>query len=119
MSLNSWAAHRGMGVLNSLRTCPEYSNLADHGDALKLTLEDGVTRFGSGKDRGHGFRPLFTGLANLNGALRFRSGDHALTIDGYQPIALRSRIARKVLINGFFVSVRCRIAQADLDLPSA
>jgi hypothetical protein len=88
--------------------------LVDHGDALKLALQDGVTRFGSSEDRGHGFRPLFTGLANLNGALRFRSGDHALTIDGYQPIALRSRIARKVTVDGFFVSVRCKIAQSDL-----
>jgi hypothetical protein len=109
-------ADRGIGVLRSLQTCSEYSNLVDHGDALKLALQDGVTRFGSGEDRGHGFRPLFMGLANLNGALRFRSGDHALTIDGYRPIALRSRIAKKVAISGLFVSVRCQIAQGDLDL---
>jgi hypothetical protein len=32
--------------------------------------------------RGNGFRPLFQGLANLNGTLRFRSGDQALTMDG-------------------------------------
>jgi anti-sigma regulatory factor (Ser/Thr protein kinase) len=111
-------ADRGIGVLRSLQTCAEYSNLVDHGDALKLVIREGVTRFGSGEGHGYGFRPLFMGLANLNGALRFRSGDHALTIDGYQPIALRSRIAKKVAINGLFVSVRCQIAQGDLDLPS-
>ena len=109
-------ADRGIGVLKSLRTCAEYSKLVDHGDALSLVLRDGVSRFGSGEGRGHGFRPLFTGLANLNGALRFRSGDHALTIDGYNPTAMPYRVAKKLPIPGFFTSVRCQLAQASLDL---
>ena len=109
-------ADRGIGVLKSLRTCTEYANVVDHGDALGLVLRDGVSRFGSGEDRGHGFRPLFTGLANLNGALRFRSGDHALTITGYNPSALQYRVAKKISIAGFFASIRCQVAQTSLDL---
>jgi anti-sigma regulatory factor (Ser/Thr protein kinase) len=109
-------ADRGIGVLRSLRTCPEYEKVVDHGDALSLVLRDGVSRFGPGEGRGHGFRPLFTGLANLNGALRFRSGDHALTIDGHNPSAMRYRLAKKISVAGFFSSVRCQIAQASIDL---
>jgi hypothetical protein len=109
-------ADRGIGVLNSLRTCAEYANVVDDGDALSMVLRDGVSRFGSGEGRGHGFRPLFTGLANLNGALRFRSGDHALTIAGYNPSAMHYRVAKKVSVPGFFASIRCQVAQAALDL---
>jgi len=112
-------ADRGIGVLKSLRTCPEYSHLSDHGEALTFALRDGVSRFGSGEDRGHGFRPLFTGLANLNGVLRFRSGDHALTINGYNPTVMPVRVAKKVSITGFFASVRCQLLQASPDMPEA
>jgi hypothetical protein len=105
-------ADRGIGVLKSLRTCAEYSGVIDSGHALRVALMDGVSRFGADARRGYGFRPLFTGLANLNGALRFRSGDHALTIDGYNPTAIPSRVARKVPVDGLSVSVRCEVLKA-------
>jgi len=103
-------ADSGIGVLESLRTSTEYVKLRDHGEALQLALADGVSRHGSRSGRGHGFRPLFVGLANLNGALRFRSGDHALLINGQDPSPMAARPAEKPAITGFFISVSCRIA---------
>ena len=97
----------GIGVLKSLRTGPDYAALRDYGEALRLTLASGISRFGSNSHRGHGFRPLFVGLANLNGALRFRSGDHALLIDGRNPSLTTARPAQKPDLQGFCVSVIC------------
>ena len=34
---------RGIGVLRSLRSGPDYPNLTDHGEALRLTLTDRVS----------------------------------------------------------------------------
>lgn len=102
---------RGIGVLQSLRTCPEYASLSDHGEALQLALTDGVSRYGPGTNRGFGFQPLFTGLANLKGSLRFRSGDHALSIDGQDPVprTIPMKLGKKPTIEGFFISVACRL----------
>jgi anti-sigma regulatory factor (Ser/Thr protein kinase) len=99
---------RGVGALQSLKTCPSYATLTDHGQALKLTLSDGVSRHGPGSGRGLGFQPLFRGLANLNGVLRFRSGNAALTIEGQDPRALPVKLWQKPMINGFIASVICR-----------
>lgn len=103
-------ADRGIGILASLRSTITYSKLLDHGEALWLALTEGVSRYGLGTDRGHGFRPLFVGLANLKGDLRFRSGDHALLIDGQHPTLMTGRLAQKACISGFFVSVSCETA---------
>jgi anti-sigma regulatory factor (Ser/Thr protein kinase) len=99
---------RGIGVLESLRTCPEYAHLRDHGEALKLALNEGVSRFGPNTGHGFGFRPIFVGLANIKGYLRFRSGDHALIIDGTEPSLMTARPAQKPLLPGFFISVNCK-----------
>jgi len=101
-------ADRGIGVLRSLRGGTEYRDLTDHGRALSAALTEGVSRFGVGVGRGLGFRPLFTGLVNLRGYLRFRSGDHALIMDGTSPSLTRARISQKPSLNGLFVSVCCR-----------
>jgi hypothetical protein len=102
-------ADGGVGVLDSLRTCPEHAHLDDHGQALRLALTDGVSRFGPKADRGRGFRPIFVGLANLSGTLRFRSGDHGLVIDGQSFDAVAGKTAQKVHLRGFFASVSCRL----------
>jgi hypothetical protein len=65
-----------------------------------------VSRFGA-PDRGKGFRPIFTGLANLSGLLRFRSGDHALGIDGQSPSLVKAHTAQKLILPGFLASVTC------------
>jgi hypothetical protein len=98
---------RGIGVLKSLKGCSAYAELTDHGQALKLTLTDGISRHGPQNGRGLGFRPLFTGLANLNGVLRFRSGDYALTIEGQNPGAIPAKLWQKPTMQGFFASVIC------------
>jgi anti-sigma regulatory factor (Ser/Thr protein kinase) len=101
---------RGVGILNSLKSCPKYAHLADHGDALRLALTDGISRYGEDVNHGHGFRPLFVGLANLSGSLRFRSGDHALTIDGQNLAAISAKAAEKPLLTGFLASIACVLA---------
>jgi hypothetical protein len=100
-------ADRGMGVLKSLHTCGDYLYVADHGEALRMVLTEGVSRYGARAGRGYGFRPLFIGLANLSGSLRFRSGDHALTIDGSNPSLMTARVAQKVYLEGLVISVTC------------
>lgn len=102
-------ADRGIGMLASLRSCPDYASLHDHGAALARALEDGHSRYGLAAGRGQGFRQLFIGLANLNGALRFRSGDHALTIDGRSPTLMMAKLAQKPHIKGFIASVSCSL----------
>ena len=105
-------ADRGIGVLESLRSCPEHEGLTDNGEALRLALTDGVSRHGGAAQRGYGFRPLFIGLSNLNGALRFRSGDHSLMIDGQDPSLMTSHVAQKPPITGFLISVSCMSTNA-------
>ncbi len=100
-------ADYGIGVLRSLQQCEEFSSLNDEGVALRTALRDGVSRYRVDGRRGRGFRPIFTGLANLHCELRFRSGDHALTIDGTSRNLETAGISQKVRIDGFFVSVKC------------
>ena len=99
---------RGVGVLETLRTCPAYSHVADHGKALMLALTDGVSRFGPNTGHGSGFRPIFNGLANLKGLLRFRSGDHALTLDGTSSALTTAKPTQKTAISGFIAWVTCK-----------
>lgn len=101
-------ADRGIGILASLRRFQGYGGLSDEGAALRAALTDGVSRFGTDSGHGHGFRPLFTGLANLNAELRFRSGDHAITMDGTGPSLNSARLSQKAQLEGFFASVKCR-----------
>ena len=110
-------ADRGIGVLASLRSGADYAKLGDHGEALHLALSEGISRFGSKSERGYGFRPLFVGLANLNGNLRFRSGDHALSIDGRSPTLVGARVAQKARIRGLFISVSCESPGRSLETP--
>lgn len=100
-------ADHGVGVLASLSSAPEYRDLENHGEALRLTLTEGASRFGFQAGRGFGFRPLFVGLANRSAILRFRSGNAALEIDGASPTLMTARISERPVLRGFFVSVTC------------
>ena len=73
-------ADRGIGVLSSLRENPNYADVSDAGAALGLAITDGVSRFPSETGHGQGFNQLFRALVGHNAELRFRSGDHALTL---------------------------------------
>jgi anti-sigma regulatory factor (Ser/Thr protein kinase) len=107
-------ADHGVGILESLRSGPDYKSLADHGHALRLALTDGVSRYGRQAKRGNGFRPIFVGLANLSGMLRFRTGDHALIIDGQKIDIVSAKTAQKAPMKGFLVSVACRRGAKEL-----
>jgi anti-sigma regulatory factor (Ser/Thr protein kinase) len=98
-------ADSGIGVLASLQSSVEFSACEDHGKALQMTLTEGTSRFGNEANRGYGFRPLFIGLMNLQGYLRFRSGDHALILDGRSPQLAIARLEQKPQLSGFFASV--------------
>ena len=101
-------ADSGVGALAALRRNPKYANLDDAGRALELALTDGVSSYGEDSGRGYGFRDLFIGLANLSGELRFRSGDHALTMDGTGPSLPSRRLVQKPELQGFVASIVCR-----------
>jgi anti-sigma regulatory factor (Ser/Thr protein kinase) len=101
-------ADGGAGILATLREAAEFRRLSDHGRALHTALQEGVSRYGRSADHGNGFRDLFRGLADLNADLRFRSGDHALTISG-RPDLRQAVLAQKAPFQGFLASVRCRV----------
>ena len=106
------AADNGVGVLATLRDAPEFKNLVDHGRALHVALQEGVSRRGRDPNHGNGFRDLFFGLRSLRANLRFRSGDHALTISGTRPDLKQACLAQKSPFQGFLAAVRCRSAIA-------
>ena len=102
-------ADSGVGILASLRTSPTYTGLDDAGTALRLALQDGTSRLSHTEpNRGHGYRNLFRNVANLNGELRFRSDDQAVTIEGVSPELVKSHLRQKTPITGFSASIICR-----------
>lgn len=102
-------ADAGVGVRATLREAPEYRDLKDHGRALHTALQEGASRYGRAANRGSGFNELFVGLVSLNADLRFRSGDHALTISGPHANLKTARLAQKPPYQGFFASVCCEL----------
>lgn len=102
------AVDQGIGVLASLRSCDEHAHISNDGDALRLAISDGGSRYGSSSNHGHGFRPIFVGLANHSGHLRFRSGGYALEIDGKDPKNMPMTMAQKPTLLGLTISVACR-----------
>ncbi|MCY4641150.1 MAG: hypothetical protein OXC41_00375 [Gammaproteobacteria bacterium] len=105
----------GVGILKSLQRSPDYQSLTDTGTAIKTALTDGESSLRyRNTGRGYGFHDLFVGLANLNGELRFRSGDHALTIDGVSPSLVTARLCQKVEMPGFLVSILSRAGPAQI-----
>lgn len=99
-------ADRGIGVLQTLRQNPRYADVSDAGAALKEIVKDGVSRFPSEAGRGQGFNQLFRALVGHNAELRFRSGDHTLTMrptnDALQGETILAQVAA---LHGFAVSV--------------
>lgn len=102
-------ADSGLGMLASLRRSPDYASLNDAGKALRMALQDGTSRLShSEPNRGFGFRNLFRSLANMNGELRFRSDDQAVTIEGVGPELVKSALRQKTHLQGFAASIVCR-----------
>lgn len=71
---------RGIGVLETLRQNPIYAHLPDAGAALEEAIKPGVSRHPVEKGRGQGYVQLYTAMVTHRAELRFRSGDHALTL---------------------------------------
>jgi hypothetical protein len=99
---------KGIGVLASLRRCDSFGHLQDHGSALQLALTEGTSRYGLDSGRGWGFRDLFVGLVNSSASLRFRSGDHLLSIEGEKPELSAAVIRQRALGNGLLIAIRAR-----------
>ncbi|QJX01059.1 hypothetical protein [Frigoriglobus tundricola] len=99
-------ADLGRGVLGSLRTNPDYQTLQHPRDALRLALQEGVSRLGTGN--GFGFRNLFRALASQNGTLRFRTGNVCITMDGQNFEADLGEETFPELMTGFQVTMCCR-----------
>ena len=99
-------ADRGIGVLTGLRT-GAFPSLKDSGEALKIALSDGYSRFGAAEGRGYGFKELFKALSARHGTLRFRSDDQVLTMSGLSPVLSRACLQQRAHISGLSVTVVC------------
>ena len=108
MTFEFVVADAGIGVLKSLAKNPDYAGLTDSGEALKVAASDGVSRYDHSSGHGFGVGQLFKALARDAGELRFRSGDHVMTIRGDRPsLAGKVNIVQKAWLDGLIVSVRC------------
>lgn len=102
-------ADRGAGVLKTLRQNPSYSSLPDSGAALQEAIKTGVSRFPSEMGRGQGFTQLYRSLVRDRSEIRFRSGDHSLTLrPGSDPLHGEALLAQVAPLDGFAISVFCR-----------
>lgn len=99
----------GIGVLASLRTCPDYAHLSLHNEAIKMALRDGISRYGRGRG-GLGFRQVFKALAEQWGYLRFRSGAGCVTMDGRGIDTDAGVESYPPPMPGFQISVCCHIS---------
>src|SRR5262249_20714888 len=97
----------GRGVLASLRSCKDYSQLSTHTDAISTAIQEGTSRKGY-RNGGLGFRQVSRVLAELNCHLRFRSGDACLQIVGTDCGPNQVDFHGTPTLRGFQVTVCCR-----------
>jgi hypothetical protein len=103
----------GIGVLASLRKCPDFNDIERHSLAIRMALRDGVSRFGR-NTRGLGFHAVFKALLANWGYLRFRSGEGCITMDGSGLDADHGEATFPPCLPGFQVTVCCRVNGAAL-----
>jgi anti-sigma regulatory factor (Ser/Thr protein kinase) len=106
----------GIGVLESLRTCSDYTNLSLHNEAIKMALRDGISRYGQGRG-GFGFRQVFKALAEQWGYLRFRSGEGCITMDGRDLDSDTGIESYPPPMPGFQLSVCCQTSESKTKTP--
>jgi hypothetical protein len=98
---------RGVGVLASLRRSADYQHLESYEAALSAAVKAGATRYGRDTGRGTGFNRLFSGLADANSLLRFRSGDAVLELNGLSDKSrIPSNIAPRCFCSGFLTGIK-------------
>jgi anti-sigma regulatory factor (Ser/Thr protein kinase) len=100
----------GVGPRASLLSGPAGLQPKSDTEALTMMLTDGVSRYGIDQGRGRGFRPIFVGLSNLAGYMRFRSGSGSLTVQGTISPDIAATPAQKPHVEGLLLSVLCRAA---------
>lgn len=97
----------GRGVLESLRTNPQWSSLVSSREALDAAVANAASRrIGQGK--GHGFSDVHKALADISGRLRFASGNAIMKYEGepaYRVITWQPRSH----FDGFQVTISMRI----------
>lgn len=99
----------GIGVLASLQSRRTYRNLKRHNEAIRMALQDGVTRLDPDEGGGgFGFRQVFRALTDQWGTLRFRSGEGCVTMQGTDCDANRGEVSHPPPLPGFQVTVCCR-----------
>ena len=98
----------GRGVLSSLHTNPKWSSLANSAEALRASVCRQASRR-IGAPHGDGFSEVHRSLADLSGALRFRSADSSLTLAG-QRAARRDTVSSSPYLLGFQLAVTCSLA---------
>lgn len=101
----------GRGALVSLRTNPPWSHLRDSAEALDAAIRKSATSRRQQADGcgGSGFHQVHKSLADLNGHLRFRTGDAVLVLDG-RGDARRSSQRSSPPLAGFQMSVSCSLS---------
>lgn len=87
-------ADDGVGVAYSLRTNPQYTNIADE-DAVKMCIVDGVT---DGKGMGFGLYSTARLIKSVGIRLEIHSGEYKLVYDG-----IDTKIHRDIEWNGTIV----------------
>ena len=105
----------GRGVYDSLRENPDHQDVANHAEAIRRALQDGVSRYR--EPRGNGFRPIFRAMMNNWGVLRFRSGKGCLTMDGTGLTANQGVQHYPPDLPGFQVAVSCRSTDITSEIP--
>jgi hypothetical protein len=102
----------GQGVLSSLTRNPRWHHLHSHHSALEAAVWQRATSRVD-EDFGDGFTQVHRALTDLNGQLRFRSGDCAIEANGRgDQRQVNSRVSLP-LVSGFQITVSCTIAVSE------
>lgn len=105
----------GQGVLSSLETNPKWSVLSHSRDALRAAIYQRASRRIESPG-GDGFSQVQKSLADLNGALRFRSGDACLTLVGRRCVR-QATLSSNPYLAGFQLAVTCCLAMDNSPRP--
>lgn len=103
---------RGLGVLETLRKNPSHAHLPNAGAAMVEAIKPGISRFPSEMGRGQGYVQLYRAMVSHGAELRFRSGDHALTLrPTVDPLNGEQLLSQKSTLTGLTVSAIWRAHQ--------
>lgn len=97
----------GQGVLSSLSANPKWHHLRTSTEALQAAVWKAATS-NPIEEQGDGFMQVHRSLADLNGMLRFRSGDGVLSVNG-QGESRQGSIGFVPPLSGFQLSISCAL----------